>query len=434
MYRFDQSEIKKHKELALFETPIVEVGSDHKKWYEHRAHGGLNTDGPIEFNIKGSGPQYLDLKNSVLSIKAKILNSEGENFEGALWIENTEGGKTTKSFNPNFDVAPVNLFLHSMISQIELFFQQESVSHTRLYPYKSYFETLAYPYDVHKGESELFYKDSPNSMNAYSISGGNEGLSRRLARIAGNKICDMEGELHLDIWQQDRYLINGVDILVKIWPTTSNFCTMSNIGRCTVKITDAALKICKVDLQEKVFDHHELMIKHNPALYPYLKTQMKVAEVSKDLYSFDIDDVFQNQIPCHLMFGLVETEAYNGNVQKNPYDFQNCKLKTVGVFVNGTAVPHEPYVLDFNGLVNNSSCAYRNMFIGNPDLKLSHDEFEHGSTLFKYFLYEPDLIQEGNCKIQLEFAETLKKNMTLIIMGKFPAMLSIDKDRKITKF
>ncbi len=80
MYRFDQSEIKKHKELALFETPIVEIGSDHKKWFEYRAHGGLNTDGPIEFNIKGSGHQYLDLKNSVLSIKAKILNSEGENL------------------------------------------------------------------------------------------------------------------------------------------------------------------------------------------------------------------------------------------------------------------------------------------------------------------------------------------------------------------
>lgn len=428
MHRVHQCITSPHEELCVFKNPNLEIGIEEKRWFEYRPTNAITKNSPLEFDIKGSGEQYLDLKNSILALKVQILDGDGKDFTGEVIETGTDG---TKTINSNYDVGPVNLFLHSIISQVEISFQQEIVSNTRLYPYKSYLETLYYPYDVIKGETELYVKDTPEHREETSIKGSNEGLFKRGARTLGNKICDMEGNLHLDLFQQNRYLLNGVDMKIRMWPSTSEFCTLTTKTACTVKIVEAVLKICKVSLRTDVFKHHENMLSNHDALYPFLKTQIKTEELGKGLSSHTIENVFQSKVPCHLIFGLVETKAFSGNLEKNPYNFQDCKLTSVGVYVNDIAVPHKPHTLDFNGKVNNTSSAYRSMFINNPHLNLTRDEFEFGTTLFKYHLYDNHILQEGNCKIQLTFGETLKNNMTLIILAKFPNTMTIDKDRAI---
>ncbi len=315
MFRFHQSELTSQDGLSLFKDPLIPLGYEKRQWIEHGPSSILSGDAPLQFTIKGSGNQYIDLKNSTLTVKVKIVNSEGKNFEGDVWLETAAvDGTISKSYNPKHDAGPINLWLHSLFSQVDLSFHQETINIGTMYPYRAYLETLCYPYAKHLLETELFYKDSPNAMDATQIVlGGNKGLIRRASRTVGNKECDMEGNLHLDLCLQERYLLNKVDVNLKFWHSKDSFRIMSNVGPCTIEIVEAALKVCKIDLNEKVFEHHENLLLHHNAIYPYMKTEMKAVDVPQGRYSCKIDDAFQNRVPSHLVFGLVETESYNGD-------------------------------------------------------------------------------------------------------------------------
>lgn len=50
-----------------------------------------------------------------------------------------------------------------------------------------------------------------------SLTGNNMGLVQRWAFTKGGAICDLEGGLHADLCQQKRYILNGVNIGIKLW-------------------------------------------------------------------------------------------------------------------------------------------------------------------------------------------------------------------------
>ena len=58
--------------------------------------------GPIEFHVSGTGDEYLDLAGTQLFVKAKITKANGT----AIYADT--------------QVGPVNLFLHSLFSQVDV--------------------------------------------------------------------------------------------------------------------------------------------------------------------------------------------------------------------------------------------------------------------------------------------------------------------------
>ena len=61
------------------------------------------TDGsPIEFDISGTGEDYIDFANTMLYVKAKVTQNNGDDLAD------------------DAAVGPVNLFLHSLFSQVDI--------------------------------------------------------------------------------------------------------------------------------------------------------------------------------------------------------------------------------------------------------------------------------------------------------------------------
>ncbi|CAC5423992.1 unnamed protein product [Mytilus coruscus] len=80
----------------------------------------------IDMEITGKhGMEYVDLKRSKLYVKAKLVKGDGS------------------SLTENEYVGPINLFLQSMFSQVEVTMQGKLVSSTtNHYPYKAMIQTL----------------------------------------------------------------------------------------------------------------------------------------------------------------------------------------------------------------------------------------------------------------------------------------------------
>ena len=89
-------------ELDLFSIPPTQSSIEHVIWIEYHPLTSVRDGGPIEFEISGSGEDYIDFANSVLYVKAKITANNGGNLAA------------------DAEVGPVNLFLHSLFSQVDI--------------------------------------------------------------------------------------------------------------------------------------------------------------------------------------------------------------------------------------------------------------------------------------------------------------------------
>jgi len=95
----------------------------------------------------------------------------------------------------------------------------------------------------------------------------NEGLVKRSQPTNQSRVVDMMGHLHADIFFQDRYILNKVNVKIKLVRSKDVFCVMSEAD-CKVMITKAAMFVRKVKLSPSVFMAHAKALENGTAKYP----------------------------------------------------------------------------------------------------------------------------------------------------------------------
>ena len=69
-------------ELSLFDPQQFQTTMEKASWIDYHAISNLDTNGPIEFNIKGTSEDYIDVNDTMLYIKVKITKPNGVNLAG----------------------------------------------------------------------------------------------------------------------------------------------------------------------------------------------------------------------------------------------------------------------------------------------------------------------------------------------------------------
>ena len=152
-------------------------------------------------------------------------------------------------------MGPVNLFLQSLWRQVDVFLQQQAISPnvSTKYPYKAYIDTLL-NYGMNAKEtqlqSQLYYKDNElaNGTDNDPLDGRNMGLYTRTEMTNQSAIVDLEGPVYNDICMQSRYILNGVQVGFKFWPSSNQFklMSLSKSDDFKVEIKEADLKVCMI--------------------------------------------------------------------------------------------------------------------------------------------------------------------------------------------
>lgn len=125
-------------------------------------------------------------------------------------------------------VAPSNLFLHSVFSQVDVMLGGRKItSSVTTYPYRAMFETLLnYGTDAKESHlaTSLFYTDTPGRMDTIAITGEtNEGFIKRKSLCAKSKSFEMYGRLHGDIFFQNRNIINNINMFIRMYVAQITF-------------------------------------------------------------------------------------------------------------------------------------------------------------------------------------------------------------------
>ena len=417
------------KEVSLFEKPCNDIAYQKIQHVDYRPTSLLSSGGPLTFTIPPTGSQYVNLKKTYLQLKVKLINADGSNVEN---------GKL---------VAPINLVLHSLFSQVDVQLQQQLVSTGQNYGYKAYMETLL-EYGSNAKNTQLgaqgFFKDKNQSFDADIVLNVqnilHSGMVDRYVYFMQSKPVELIGPLMADICQQNRFLLNGIEIQIKLWPSKDIFrlFTKEENPGYKLEIMDATLKVCKVTPTPALLIGHGNALKESNALYPHQKTQLKTFNISKGLYNFMLDDLFQGQVPSRVVVAMVTSKAFNGDYKLNPYNMQHFDISTLGIYVDDESVPGKPLQMNFaDG--REWMAAYHAMYAGlNRDGQdwgndIDQNDFFGGSALFVFDLLPGDqpALQKSNVKIEGIFKEALSENITVIIYAKFPSMLEITEARSV---
>ena len=68
-------------ELDLFGVPPTQTRIVNCHFVKHQPMASLSSGGPIEFSLTESGDDYLDLVNTYLVVRAKVVNGDGNDLD-----------------------------------------------------------------------------------------------------------------------------------------------------------------------------------------------------------------------------------------------------------------------------------------------------------------------------------------------------------------
>ena len=166
-------------ELDISTIPPTQTSIETGNWVEYNPIATIDDGSSIKLAISGSGQDYLDAANTQLYVKARI-----EQADGAALANDAE-------------VGPINLFLHSLFSDVEVSLNETPVtSSNNTYAYRSYIETLlSYGSTAKQSQltSQLYYKDDAGAMEERdpynNAAAANKGFKKRSVHTNRSRNC-----------------------------------------------------------------------------------------------------------------------------------------------------------------------------------------------------------------------------------------------------
>ncbi|XP_018355592.1 PREDICTED: uncharacterized protein F54H12.2-like [Trachymyrmex septentrionalis] len=259
-------------------------------------------------------------------------------------VESERGNSTSVASDSRAKVDPVNHLLHSMFNQIDVYFNQKFISPNNAYAYRAYIKALLNYASLAKTShltSCLWDADIPDYMDdTLDSSNPNIVLERRTQYIQGNHALDLIGHLHCDVFNQDKFLINGVEVRMRLVRSKDSFCLMESKTISKIHILDASLFVRKAKVSVDVLLAHARMLSKTIAKYPFTRVEVKIFTIHADVVGESIDNAILGQLSKQIIVGFVDSEAFNGDRKLNPFNFKNNRINFFSLYADDMQIPN----------------------------------------------------------------------------------------------
>ena len=184
-------------------------------------------------------------------------------------------------------VGPVNLFLHSMFSQVDVSLGEKEISSSNnTYNYRAYLETLSdygKPTKESQLSSSLWYKDTARHMDVTHVRdrATNAGLVKRSLFTNRSRVFDMLGHIHGDVFFQERLLLSNLNVHIRLTRSNNRFAIMGDGADLDYKvvITKAEFLVRKVGVTPAVALARAKALELGSAKYPMMRVECKTFTV-----------------------------------------------------------------------------------------------------------------------------------------------------------
>lgn len=413
--------------LCVFDRPGSQTDILKSSVVDYYPLSSLGSGGPIEFQIPGNADDYIDCNDISLYVRFKVLKADG-----------TRIADTDK-------VGLTNLPIASLFQDVSLTLGETQIEGGQMcYPYRGYFNTVM-QFQPHAQFSHMqaygWFKDDAGKFNDET----NAGFKNRKALIDDSKECELMGPLYLDFFNQERYLISQTDMRIKLTPSKPEF-ALNAYGATTdfkIKFSEVILYVARAELNPSVINGHAQGLKRHNAFYPLIHNELITFTIPKGQQSYTKDRLFPDQAPKSLMIAMVENDAFNGNIKKNPFHFEHFNLNKIALYRDGVCIPGRPFTPDFDNekFIRSYLHTIRTMNYYNTDDTngLTPKMFGNGYTIYAYDLTpEKDItatynqgITSKNLRLELFFKTTLPHTINVLLFASYNSAVEVTQLRDV---
>ena len=264
-------------QLDLFSVSLSQTSLDDGSFTEYHTVSVLTSTGPIEFTISAKNSNYSDLANTFAYVRASMTAADGTDLE------------------VDVKISPECNFLLTIWSQLVVYLNGSLVTqYNNIYPYRAYIKNLLS--FVPDAKSQLFavlwYRNIAGQFD--SRGDANSGCTTRKAVAAQSNQIDMMGRLHVELSFQNHYLLNGVEIRLRLIRSNDIFCVHGNAAECKVSLKKVVLFVHKVKSNSSIELAHTKALQLATAKYP-----LRHVEVKSFTYRWEIE-----VLPKKICFGI----------------------------------------------------------------------------------------------------------------------------------
>lgn len=248
-----------------------------------------SSNGTIEFVSLGNLDTYRNLSSIYLRLLIKVIDP-----------------------NPSEDSSTgvVNNILHSLFRQITISMNGKSIAQTETnYSYRSiYTNLLNYGNDASSTHLEstgwMLDRGDIDSLEF------NTGLVARRKIYKHDRTIEVMGKIHGDLFNQDRFLLNNVDLHISLSLEKREFYMLEkDEGKCSIQILDATMYMDHITLNPSVLMAQQMVLQKTDALNPYTRVEVKAYTVPANSMNISLDNVVIGQLPNLLVFCMVDNDA-----------------------------------------------------------------------------------------------------------------------------
>ena len=257
-------------ELELFKRPAVQSDILNGKFEKICPITKMEDSGPIEYLIENATDyHFVDLRQSYLNIKFKVVNSDGSNLAA------------------DAKAGLVNYLIASLFQQVDVLLNVDLISRSKnTDAYRTMSEILL-GYDQGAKNSYLtmglYSKDIGTKL--VTVDGAIGGLKSKTQYIKESKLIEVSSLLHCDLVSSDHLLLNGLPLKIAFYRQRGSFVLMaddaSRDGR--VQIREAQLCVRLVKLSDEKYRNIQQSLPATPACYPIKRVVMKTHSVAQGI-------------------------------------------------------------------------------------------------------------------------------------------------------
>lgn len=394
---------------------------------------GLST---LTFNITGNQTFYIDLNNTHLHIQCKIKNSDDTDL-------NADPARVK--------ITQCNNLFHSMISNVKIFINQQEVESNANYAYKTFVTTML-NYGKEAKSTHLattrWIDDGMHEEHTEHLTGHQKTLmAARAAKLAGGKTLDMIGRPNTPLFNQDHFLIPGLNIRLEFEFNNPHMLLQTTEDGLNdnykIEIVKADLLLRRVQAHPSIATSHaKLLSQGKKALYPLNRTDVKFFTISPGRQSQTLNVINNQQEPKILIIGLLSHRAKEGSLDHSAFKFEHFDISSINVSMNGSFALQKPLEMNFRtGIYTRayhnlmSVCEKSHTDAGN-DISLEH--FKNSLVLHAFDL-TPDwchgegihLMRSSDTFVELTFSHPLPETVSAMVYFEYDELLRIDKTRTV---
>ena len=299
------------------------------------------------------------------------------------------------------------------------------------HPYRAYIENLlSFSKEAKDTQpsSMLWYR---NTAEFFDVRGAtNLGYTKRKALAAQSRKIDMFGRKHLDLLSQNRYLLNGMEIRMRLIRSKDVFCLLGNANHATNKVSlkEVSLFVRKIKANPSVQLAHTKALQHGTAKYPLRRVQQKTLTVPRGNMTITKENLFLGQQPTRILLAAIENEAFNGGIiTKSLFNFKHSNINFVAIYCDGVQIPAKPpkphfendrFIRSYTRLFTQIGEYHRDTGNG-----ISREQYNNGCAIFAFDLTSQmnstddcfELIKSGNIRVEIHFAAAVAATRTICI-------------------